>query len=170
MNGNPAEAQASSRLLYKLLKLKARTALWPSATLGSRFFRGVEDVAQIDFVELDRGLGGRLERGLDLGRLAGGGIKGFGEAKAERGERFRVGLFLVGRGGRAVDPLRHADEDRARELEVRVLERLGERRFLVLARFVWAFVGVAHATERSGGAGRLARTKNMEPTPARSAR
>src|ERR1051325_4009550 len=101
MNGNPAEAQASSRLLYKLLKLKARTALWPSATLGSRFFRGVEDVAQIDFVELDRGLGGRLERGLDLGRLAGGGIKGFGEAKAERGERFRVGLFLVGRGRRA---------------------------------------------------------------------
>src|SRR3954463_9885138 len=123
-------------------------------------------MAQVDIVELHRGLGGRLEGGLDLGRLVRGGLERLGEAKAKRGEPFPVGLLLVRRRRRAVDALRHADEDRARDLEVGVMERLAERGLLVGG----GLVRSAHAGERSGGAGRLARTKNMEPTPARSAR
>src|SRR6185369_4815910 len=161
-SGEPADAQASSPPLYKLLTPKASTRV---CRVRLRFIRGLEDVAQVDFVELHRGLGGGLERGFHLGRFVRGGLERLGQAEAQRGEGFRVGLLLLRRRGRAVDALRHADEDRARELEVGILERVRERGLLVRA----CLVRVAHAGERSGGAGRLARTKNMEPTPASSA-
>src|SRR5262249_32627106 len=134
--------RASSPPFYNLLKLKASA---PYCRPMLRFVGRIEDVAQVDFVELHRGLGGRLERGFHLRGLMRGGLESLREAKAQRGERLRVGLFLVGRGGRAVDALRHADENGARELEVWVLKRRGERGFLVLA----GLVGVAHAAERS---------------------
>src|SRR5919204_192208 len=64
---------------------------------------------------------------VELLRLVGRLLEGVGELEAEGGERLRIGLFLVGDDGRAVDPRGEAHEDALGELDVRILRGRGGR-------------------------------------------
>src|SRR5690606_31540719 len=86
---------------------------------------------------------------LHLRRFARGGFERFRKAKAERGDSFGLGLALLGLRGCGVDARGHRNEELACKLEIRILR--------------------VHAGERSGAGGRLARTKNTEPSAASSA-
>src|SRR6185295_17614988 len=63
---------------------------------------GLEHARQVDLVELDRGLVGGVDRGLHAIGFPGRLLERVGELEAEGGERFGVGLLLVGAGERAV--------------------------------------------------------------------
>src|SRR5688572_25403448 len=114
-SGKWGEAKRS-RAFYNLLKRKAS----PARTSG--LFGRPEDVAEVDFFDLHRGLGSGLERRFRLGRLARGGLERVGEAKAQRRDHLGLGFLLVRARRPAVDLQRHADEELARELEVRIPE------------------------------------------------
>src|ERR671935_2573889 len=86
-----------------------------------------EHAREVDLVELDLRFAARLDLGLLARRLVGRLLEGVGELEAEGGERLRIGLFLVGDDGRAVDPRGEAHEDALGELDVRILRGRGGR-------------------------------------------
>src|SRR6188508_3247472 len=94
---------------------RAMGVRWPLLLGGGRYTR------QVDLVELDRGLVGRLDRGFHAVGFAGGLLEGIGELEAERGERLGIGLLVVAAGERAVDAARELDVDFFRQLDVGLL-------------------------------------------------
>src|SRR5262245_29096540 len=82
---------------------------------------GGEDARQVDFVELDRGLGGRLDGGLHAVGLLRRLLEGVGQLEAEGGERLGIGLGRGAAGQGAVHAARELDEDLLGQLDVGLL-------------------------------------------------
>src|SRR5688572_28492533 len=105
--------------LYCLRSSAGRAIGLPRLLLGGG--GAGENAAEVDLVELDRGLVRRLDRGLHAVGFPGRLLEGLGELEAEGGKRLGVGLLLVAPGKRAVHPGRELHEDALGELDVRLL-------------------------------------------------
>src|SRR5688572_33452314 len=116
-----AEPSSGCATMSYLPSLYCLRSIEGKAMPRSLFFRRLEDARQVDIVELDRRLVGRLDRGLHavgfLGRL----LEGLRELEAERGERLGIGLLLLRARERAVDPAREHHEDALGEIDVGLL-------------------------------------------------